>query len=210
MDEEEEEEDSEIIKEARLNKMKKHRHKYKRQLSNNCVSNIYKMEDDSLSRTLCGCVQFNKFSLVVIVFGFLAMCVSGMSLKAQGFGGGQDGDPAPGRSPGPPFNRYKQLNSVSETKEVKHKREIFGPTWPDIDDKTGVTDDESTIFVSGGDASYESDVENGSELETPWCDGYASVEPYTPGSAQDVSFNLSHSLFLVQDGLVPGITYQGK
>lgn len=59
--------------------------------------------------------------LTLLVFEKCLMC-NGMVIHPPGFGGGVEGDPAPGRSPGPPeiiSSRHKAVDELEPTELLK-------------------------------------------------------------------------------------------
>lgn len=112
-------------------------------------------------RTGCMCGR-----AVVVIVWFLCSGVVGV---VAGTGGQVVGDPAPGRSPGPPARRRGASDSVPS-----------------------VTLEESA------------------PLESPWCEDFSDTVTFKPGSVSHVSLNLTHPIFSTEQGLVRGITYQGK
>lgn len=240
--------------------MKKHKHKYTSntfkcicKISNKRVSNTNKiMKCDSVINTNCACFTKTLRTKQTLVYLFFTLwfftmgCAEGMSLKVQNVGGHSDGDPAPGRSPGPPpvsraneiinfknesinISENKTNNNSEYTAEVSnvfvqiYKRETLNePTWPNVDTdmKSRVTHtdeeekggdlDESMLIITAVDSYENEEDDNGSGFDAPWCDDYSGFHHFSPGSPTDLSLNLTHHLYTTEDGIYPGITYQGK
>lgn len=225
--------------------MKKHKHKNRNntfkcicKISNKTVSNTNKnMKCDTVINTNCVCFTNTfrtKLTLVYLFFTlwfFTTGCAWGTSLR----GGHSDGDPAPGRSPGPPPANAVNNNVLSSSENDTNnnseyivemsnffmqfnKRETVNePTWRNAGteiqsrvepaDEADDADDESTLIMTVAD-SYEDD--NGSGFDAPWCDDYSGFQHFNPGSPSHVAFNLTHQLYTTENGIYPGITYQGK
>lgn len=141
-----------------LSEMKKPKHKYRSQ-----------QESNRRTGCVCGCAV-----VAVVCFVF-----SGVDSVVVGMGGLVDGDPAPGRSPGPPGGKYAHAIYRRQGRSV------------------------SDVFPNVV-------MEESAPLEAPWCEDYTNSVRFSPGSTTDIMLNLSHPLFTTEDGIVPGVSYEGK
>lgn len=146
-----------------LSEMKKPRHKYRN-----------RQESNGRTGCVCGCA-------VVAVVCFVFSGVVGVDSVVVGMGGQVDGDPAPGRSPGPPRGLGKYAHAI-----YRRQERSVSDVFPNVV------------------------MEESAPLEAPWCEDYTNSVQFSPGSTTDIMLNLSHALFTTEDGIVPGVSYEGK
>lgn len=121
-------------------------------------------------RCICGCI---------VVGVVLSLVVVG-DAKAVGTGGEIYGDPAPGRSPGPPVRSGEVVLNGGFTASARRSRRS-----------------ESVVL--------EEDV----PLEAPWCEDYSETLRFNQGSKSDVSLEISHPFLETREGIFPGVPYEG-
>ncbi|KAG8296087.1 hypothetical protein J6590_065074 [Homalodisca vitripennis] len=204
----------------RKSEMKKHKHKFRNKPESNRRTGV---------KCVCGCVV----AVVCIV-----LCVGvGVDAKAAGTGGEVYGDPAPGRSPGPPKILFKAKRYIWEDSRLS----------PLTSDSSSVTDGTFTskhtqssgvlerssgsprkVPVSSGKSylpgrlsappgrtrversiseTFPQVLLDTAPVEAPWCEDYSETLRFTPGSPNDIVLNLTHPLFDTEVGIVPGTTY---
>lgn len=164
--------------------MNKPKHKFRNKPESNRRTGV---------RCVCGCVVMAAclvFSVVV-----------GVDAKVVGAGGEVYGDPAPGRSPGPPGV-------------------FLGPRTLFRDSKLSrVAGSSSRLLLPGRlsappgrtrhDRSVRDELPNVIMQETSWCQDYSESLRFVPGSSSDVLLKLTHPLFETEEGIFPGMTYRG-
>lgn len=166
-----------------ISDMNKPKHKFRNKPESNRRTDV---------RCVCGCVVM----VACVVFSV----VVGVDTEVVGAGGAVYGDPAPGRSPGPPGV-------------------FLGPRTLPRDAKTSRMVGSSSRLLLPGRLSappgrtrhYRSVVmQESTPAETSWCQDYSESLRFLPGSSSDVLLKLTHPLFETEGGIFPGMTYRGK
>lgn len=136
---------------------------------------------------------------LLVLLALLQVLVSAPSSPAP-----FQGDPAPGRSPGPPG-----LPDPSAAAGVNAVGTATPPAAANMSStrspKPGAT--AGTAAVTVGPTGSPT----GSPTEPPWCSGYAAMPEAAPAHMlHSVNLSLGHGLFQPSHGLVRGVKYTGK
>lgn len=169
--------------------MNKPKHKFRNKPESNRRTGV---------RCVCGCV--------VVVACVVFSVVVGVDAEVVGAGGEVYGDPAPGRSPGPPGVFFgprtlsrdaKSSRMVGSSSRLLLPGRLSAPPGRTRHDRSVLQESPSVVMQESTPA------------ETSWCQDYSESLRFVPGSSSDVLLKLTHPLFETEGGIFPGMTYRG-